>query len=374
MFTSFARRRRRSSLARLFRRHAIAATVASCVAALTNTAPLRAQQADPVDDLITRVIADVNDLRYADAITRGRELLTFSKTMRPAQEALLRSVLAAAYYPEETDAQQPDSAIAQFAAGIRVQPDLALPIELRWAGLDSLLSVARARTFAIVVSADEQSLVGPGATAALSVHSSRPARFTLRTSLLGSAVQTPQSSTTAADTHASLSYRAHDGRDLLLAPGEYVATIVAVDPNTGDSTVVTRRVLVEGAPLLIVAPPAFDSTQLRPETSKPPMLRTMLTALAVGTATFIIGSLGGGDDDFGDDFEPDGRSIVVGLAIFGAGASTYWLDKGKADPEAVAANTALRDAHRKAVEDAAAESARRLREYRVTVKFPVEAR
>lgn len=338
------------------------------------TAPLGAQNADPVDDLIARVIADVNDLRYADAIKRGYEVFTFAPTMRPAQEALLRSALAAAFYPEETASQQPDSAIAQFVAGIRVQPDLNLPIELRWAGLDSLLGVARARTFAVVISADEQSLTGPEGRGSITVQSSRPARFVLRTNLMGSAAAARQDSTASADTRGTLRFRAHDGRDVLLAPGPHVATIVATDPVTGDSAVVTRRLTVEGAPLILIAPPALDSTKLRPETSRPPMLRTALTALAFGTATFIIGSLGGGDSDFGDDFEPDGRSIFVGLAIFGAGVGSYWLDKGKTDPEAVAANTALRDEHRKAVDAAAAESEKRIREYRVTVKLAGEAR
>ncbi len=374
MFTRFVRlhpRRFAPASAAASRAVAVAIAIAA-VSALA--APLRAQNADPVDDRITRVIADVNDLRYADAITRGREVLALHRTMRPAQEALLRSALAAAFFPEETAAQQPDSAIAQFVAGIRVQPDLTLPIELRWSGLDSLLFIARARTFAVVVSAEDQSLIGPEGRGNLSVHSSRPARFTLRTSLLGNPVQTAQDASTGADTRATLRFRAHDGRNVLLATGEYIATIVATDPNTGDSTVVTRRLQVEGAALMLVAPPAFDSTKLRAEIVRPPMIRTALTALAVGTATFIIGSLGGGDDDFGDDFEPDGRSIFVGLAIFGAGASTYWLDKGKPDPEAVAANAALRDAHRKAVDDAAAESVRRIQAYRVNVKLLPETR
>lgn len=179
----------------------------ACTAAFAQ--PLRAQSADPVDDLINRVIADVNDLRYADAIRRGNEVLTYTRTMRPAQYALLRTALAAAFYPEETVAQQPDSAIAQFVAGLKVLPDLSLPIELRWAGLDSLLAVARTRTLAVTVAMDEQALVGPDGRGSISVESSRPARFVLRTNSLGSAAVARQAATTSGATTASQIGRAH---------------------------------------------------------------------------------------------------------------------------------------------------------------------
>jgi hypothetical protein len=335
--------------------------------------PAGAQTADPVDDLITRVIFDLNDLRYADAIKRGRDVLATTRGMRAEQEGLLRSAIAAAYYPEEANAQQPDSAIAQFVAGLKVVPDLALPIELRWDGLDSLLTVARSRTLAVVVTMDEQSLSGPEGRGTLAVHVSRPARVSLRTNALGSAALVWQDSSAGAATRSTLQFRAHDGRNVLLATGEYVATIVATDPVTGDSTLLTRRMLVEGARLMLVAPPSFDSTKLRRETVRAPLVRTAITALAFGTATILFGSLGG-DKEFGDDFEPDGRAVFVGFAIVGAGIGSYWLDKGKSDPEAVAANAALRDEHRKAVDAAAAESERRIREYRVTVTLAPESR
>jgi hypothetical protein len=355
------------------------AAVLWAAASVAPPAPLAAQVAgqgtDPVDDLIFRVIADLSDLRYDDAIARAREVFQFVRTMTPAQEALLRTAMAAAFYPEEVPAQRPDSALVQFAAAIRVKPDVSIPVELRWDGLDSLLSVARSRTFAVVVQADTpRVLAGPGARGGLMVQSSRPARFTLRTGLVGSDTAVVQASTTESGTAAVLMFRALDGRDVLLAPGEYTATVTAVDATTGDSVRVQRRLVVEGQPLFIVAPPVFDSTQLRPETSKPPILRTALTTLTFAMATFIIGGMAGQDGEFGDDFEPDGRAVFMGLGILGAGVGSYWLDKGKRDPAAVAFNANLRETHRRAVEAAATESEARVNAYRVTVTLQPETR
>lgn len=340
---------------------------------LAVAAPLRAQTTSPTDDLITRVIADVNDLRYADAIRRGYEVFTFARTLTPSQEVLLRSAIAAAFYPEEVAAQLPDSAIAQFVAAIQRVPDHTLPIELQWAGLDSLLEVARARTFVVQVNGDEQTLVGPTGQGTLTLLSSRPARFTLRTALLGSTAANRQDSTAAMSPRATLRYRAHDGTNVLLAEGAYTATIVAHAAN-GDSTVITRRLDVTGARLMLIAPPALDSTKLVPETGRPKIVKAGLTTLAFALVTFAIGGQSGTDDDFGTGFKPDGRSTFVGLTMLSAGVFTYFMEKNKTNPTAVAANTALRDAHRKAMDDAEAQNRTRIAQYRVTVKLAEETR
>lgn len=97
-----------------------------------------------MDDLILRVIADLSDLRYGDAIVRGREVMAYARPMMsPAQASLLHTVIAAAF----------DSAIKELEAAIHVKPDVVLPVELAWDGLDSLLTVARSRSFAVVVQA-----------------------------------------------------------------------------------------------------------------------------------------------------------------------------------------------------------------------------
>lgn len=324
------------------------------------------QGADPVDDLILRVIADLNDLRYDDAIARGREVFRSAATMTPAQEALLRTALAAAFYPEEEPAQRPDSALAQFAAAIRVKPDVVLPVELRWSGLDSLLDVARSRVFAVVVQADSpRVLAGPDARGGLMVQSSRPARFTLRTGLVGSSTSVVQSTSSEPSTASVLMFRALDGRDVLLAPGAYTATITAVDA-AGDSVQLRRRLLVEGQPLFIVAPPVFDSTRLLPERRRGSLARRALISAVLGGTAFYVASLFK-DAEFDGDFRPSGASVGLGLSVFAIGVSTHWIFGAGRDADAVAANARLREEHRRAVERAEEESAARRNAYRVTV-------
>lgn len=337
-------------------------------------APLRAQTTSPTDVLITRVIEDVNDLRYADAIRHGYEVFAVARALTPAQEVLLRSAMAAAFYPEELAAQQPDSALLQLTAAIFRVPDATLPPELHWAGLDSLLSVARRRTFAVQFSGAEQTLTGPTEQGTLTVVSSRPVRLVLRTSLLGSTVAHTQDSTSAPALRALLRFRAHNGRDVLLAQGAHTATVIAIDAN-GDSVFVTRRLEVTGARLMLIAPPALDSAQLKPgTTARPNLVKAGLTTLAFALATFTIGGLSGDDEDFGPGYEPDGRSTLVGLTILSAGVFTYFVERNKADPASVAANTALRDAHRRAMDDAEAQNRTRINQYRVTVKVVEENR
>ena len=338
---------------------------------LALAAPLGAQvvpaSREPVDDLILRVIADLSDLRYADAIVRGREVMAYARPMMSsAQASLLHTVIAAAFYPEEGSAQRPDSAIKELEAAIRVKPDVVLPVELAWDGLDSLLTVARSRSFAVVVQADSaRTLVGPTARGGLMVQSSRPARFTLRTGLVGSAASTVQSSTNEPSLASVLMFRALDGNNVLLAPGEYTATVTATDA-AGDSVRVLRRLLVEGEPLLIVAPPTFDESRLLPERRRGSLTTRVVVSALLASAVFVATSFQK-DGDVDDEFNPTASSARYGLGVFAIGVGTHWLSRGRRDAEAVAANARLREDHRRAVEAAAAETEQRRNGYRVRV-------
>lgn len=330
---------------------------------------LAAQAASPIDDLIARVIADLSDLRYDDAIRRGNEVFAFARTMRPAQEVLLRSALAAAFYPEEPEAQRPDSALAQLDVVVRLSPDHVLPVSLRWRGLDSLLDVSRARTFAIALRPrGAESLTGTEGRGTLDVVSTRPARFKLEIA----AAATPSGavahdSTLSPGRTARLTYRAHDGRRALLATGDYELRVIATDAVGGETATARLAVRVEGTPPALAAIPTLDSTQLRPEFTRPPRVRTVLTALFYATATFTIASAARAEEPLRSSFSSDGRATFVGIAILGAAAGSFWLDKGVPDREAIAANAARRNAHRTAVAAAEADNRRRIEEYRVTV-------
>lgn len=358
------------SLHRSFRR-VFRHSLATCAAAVAMALPAGAQSVpvsgEPVDDLILRVIADLSDLRYADAIARGREVMGYARTMMsPEQASLLHAVIAAAFYPEDAPIQQPDSAITELVAAVRVKPDVALPVEISWPGLDSLLEVARSRSFAVVVQADSaRVLIGPEARGGLMVQSSRPARFTLRTGLLGASSSVLQASSAEPALASVLMFRALDGSNVLLAPGEYTATVTAVDAR-GDTVRVQRRMLVEGEPLLVVAPPVFDESRLLPERRRGSLTARAVVSAVLGGAAFAVMSFRK-DGDFDDEFRPTASAATLGLGVFAVGVGTHWLGRGRRDTEAIAANARLRDEHRRAVDAAAAETEARRQGYRVRV-------
>ena len=346
-------------------------SLSTLAAALVLATPLSAQvvpaAGEPVDDLILRVIADLSDLRYREAIVRGREVMAYARPIMSAgQASLLHTVIAAAFYPDDRAAQQPDSALAELAAAIRVKPDVVLPVELAWDGLDSLLTVARSRSFAVVVQADSaRTLVGPTARGGLMVQSSRPARFTLRTGLVGAATSTVQSTTTEPSLASVLMFRALDGSNVLLGPGEYTATVTAVDA-AGDSVRVQRRMLVEGDALFTVAPPTFDESRLLPERRRGSLTARVFASALLGGLVFAATSVRV-DSDFEAEFAPSASSTSLGLGVFAIGVGTHWLSRGRIDADAVAANARLREDHRRAVEAAANETEARRNGYRVRV-------
>lgn len=324
----------------------------------------------PTDDLIDRVRASVDDLRYEDAIRRANEVFAFARTMRPDQLIRLRSVLAAAFYPDEREAQQPDSALNQLVEIVRMQPDAMLPVEVRWSGLDSLLEVARARTFAVQLRpAAEQELVGTEGRGFVDVVASRPARYKLRIRALPSGTAVLQDSTVTPEATGRLGFRAHNGRVALLAAGQYEVLLTAIDATTGDTVELRRVAEATGVAPTLVATPVFDTTLLKTDMAKPPRVKMVMTSLFFAGATLAIASVARAEEPIASAYSTDGRATFVSLAMIGAAVAGFWLDKGVVSVENLQSNMAARAAHRKALADAEAENKKRIAEYRVTMKF-----
>ncbi|MEX2181756.1 MAG: hypothetical protein WD771_06915 [Gemmatimonadaceae bacterium] len=335
-----------------------------------------AQGTSPTDDLIARVRADVNDLRYADAIRRGHEVFAFAPNMRPAQVIALRATMAAAFYPEELAEQRSDSALAHLSAIIRLAPDATLPVELRWSGLDSLYEVARSRTLAVAVRpAAQDSLVGTDGRAFISVIASRPVRFRLRVAPLPTGASVLHDSTVTPDSRGQLGFRGHDGRTPLFVSGEYEFVVTAVDAVTGDSVTVRHHATATAAtPLAPVSTPVLDTTKLLPESAKAPRVRMVMTSVFFAAATGAIAAVARAEEPIRSEYKSDGRAILVSVAMIGAAVGGFWLDKGTVSVENLRANMALRAAHLKALTDADAESKQRIAAYKVTVRIQPQAR
>lgn len=343
-------------------------------AALVNPLTVAAQDAapaaptlSPLDELILRVESELSDLRYAEAIRRAHEIFGFTRAFTPEQEVRLRSAVAAAFYPEEPEFQRPDSAITQFVALLRAVPDAAIPIEMRWSGLDSLFTVAAARTHAVRIEPSApQVLVADAGRGTVSVLASRPSRFRLRLTPAAGGPSVLHDSTTTPDRRATLIYRALAGRTVLLAPGDYELAVVAIDPATGDSVTVRRAARVDGTALALLPTPVFDESKLRPEQKRPSWWKTIAVSVgavavtAVGGGLFLALSGEEGDEEL---------TAAVSLVSLGVGGLTaFAIHRPKDDPAAAAANVELRAAHRRAVDAAAAENQRRYSTYQVTVQ------
>src|SRR5688572_10706981 len=162
-------------------------------------------------DLIDRVKADINDLKYSEAVRRGQEIFSFMSAMTPPQVLELRQVMAAAFYPEEKEGQQPDSALAQLVELVKLDPEATNIADLKWVGLDSLLEVARSRTFSVAVKYQEESiLVGSDGRGFVGVVATRPARFQLRIAPAAGGDAVVHDSANVSK-RGRLSFRAHDG-------------------------------------------------------------------------------------------------------------------------------------------------------------------
>lgn len=327
-----------------------------------------------VRDVIDRMRSDVSDLRYSEAVRRGNELLAFGSDLSPSQRVALRQVMAAAYYPQEVEAQQRDSAIAQLVELVKVAPDARIATELRWPGLDSLLLVARARTFAVLVRyPDESILVGTDGRAFIEVTAARPARYFLRVTPAdgGDAVVLDS---TIAGTRGRLAFRGHSGRNVLFANGDYDFTVIAIDGASGDSVSFTRRATASAEAPELVRLPRFNTRLLKPEISKPPRVRMAVAGVLFTAFTIAIASEARAEEPLRTAFVTDSRAILVGGAMIGATVASFFLDKGQAIPENIKSNLNARETHRLALADAERENRRRVATYRVTVRMYPEER
>lgn len=349
--------------------------VLAAVLGAPRPAPLEAQQRrSPTDDVIASMKRAVNDLRYGEAIRLGRDLEALVPQMRASQVVAFRQVFALAWFPEESEFQRADSALRQLAGLVRVKPDAQLTQELSWSGLDSLLSLARDRTFGFAASpAAEYVLTGTDATGEVELRSTRPANVRLSLVHRGSGRLIPQDSGLVRD-RGRLRLRAHDGIAPRIDAGEYDLRIVAVDVRTRDTIVVVRRATVSAAALQLQSPPALDSASLRPERIAPDRKRTVITGLIAGAATALIGSAVRGGGSLPDTYASDSRAGGVGVLIAFGSIGIAALEKGRQIPEAVKANDVVRASHATRVTATREENARRLAAHRVTVRFPVEDR
>jgi hypothetical protein len=119
---------------------------AALMAALAH--PTAAQEAKSiVTDLMAKGKSAFNDLKYKQADSLGRRVLSYSVLLTPPQRVEAMQLVVAASYPEDEAEQKADVAIDYIKQLLDLGAKDGIPRELSWPGLDSLFAwVQRATT------------------------------------------------------------------------------------------------------------------------------------------------------------------------------------------------------------------------------------
>ncbi len=348
--------------------------LASLLPALAGAQQARARAASPVDDVLDRITGDINDLRYADALRRGRGIAGSEQSLPLAQRVRWRLLMAAAFYPDdEKRHQHPDSALRHLRALVRIAPDARYRPEMRWHGLDSLLDIARERTLGAVARAPAtQRVGGANATGRVDVIATRRVRVSVAVVDAEGAVLQHASGT---GDSVRLELRANDGRRVLLPPGGHDLVLVAHDLADDRDSVVTRYALVvEGSPPMLEPEPPLAASALLPESVAPARGPLLAKGVVFTGFTLAIATAGRADETLRDRFSDDGRAYLVGGAIVASVAAIIATSRSRPIPANIAANEATRAEHDRSIQRVLDVNRGRLRNHVVTVRIAPEPR
>lgn len=353
----------------------VASVRALPLALMLVAAPVGAQvqQSSVVDDLLKRAQDAYNDLNFGRADTLANQVLTSTGRITAAQRTRAMVIVAAAAYPDDPPAQRRSVALAMLRSLVRMNLDIEVPTEFRWAGLDSLVEEAKRTSFGIAVTADSlQTLVGPQGVGRIAVRSNRSGRYALRISQGGATVAVD---TATVGVTGELRFSGMQNEKPVFTTGDYQVTITGIDASGRDTVLVTRSMRVEAPALeFLAAQTRLDSTKLLPVRSPKFGAKAILPAIIAGGGAFALASVLRGDGKIATDVPGDSKGIAVGGAIAVGTILAGFADRGRPLPGNVAANKAYGEAFNKTIADTQAENRRRIVEHRTTVRIEQETR
>ncbi len=323
-----------------------------------------------VDALLDRVAADINDLKYEQAIQRGQSLAISATAMTTTHRVRWRLLMAAAFFPEDVRLQHGDSALRHLDAAVLLQPDARYDPAMRWRGLDSLLARSRERTLGVALRpTGTQHADGGDAPARVTVIASHPTRF--RLNLVDRATDETVHADTASGDSAVFAIPAHDGRRVILAPGTYDLEVTAIDAGRAARTV-RHEVTVAGEAPSLEPEPVLAASSLLPEFTPVPRRKALLTGLAFSGATLAIASMGRSSDALRDRFGTDARAYAISAGMLVGVTAVLWKQKGTPLPQNAIANATARSRHQRELDGVTARNSALLRKYRPQVRVKAE--
>lgn len=353
----------------------VASVRALPLALVLAAAPLSAQvqQSSVVEDLLKRALDAYNDLNFLRADTLATQVLQSTGRITAGQRTRAMVLVAAAAYPDDPPSQRRATALAMLRSVVRMNLDVEIPTELRWAGLDSLVEEAKRTSFGIAVTTDSvQSLVGPQGAGTVSVRSNRSGRYSLRITQAGATVAVD---TALVGVTGQLRFNGMRDEKPIFTSGDYQVTVTGIDASGRDTVSITRTMRVESPAIQFVAVPTrLDSTKLLPVRSPKYGAKAIFPAIIAGGGAFALASVLRGEGKIATDVAGDSKGIAVGGAIAVSTILAGFADRGRPLPANVAANKTYGEAFNKSVADAQAENRRRIAEHRTTVRIEQEAR
>jgi hypothetical protein len=296
-----------------------------------------------VADLLTAARTALNDLRYSDADSISRAVLSLGQIRRIERIQALQ-IAAGASFPEQASAQQSDRAREMLRQLVRIAPSSTLPREVSWPGLDALLTETRSATFGASASPqDRYTVTGPAERAEIGVAASRPARFSLwlEAETGGNPIFLDSLMT---DSQARLGFRVLADGSPRLMTGGYRLVIRAVDLSAPDTISLAYSARIEAPAFQYEdVPTALAPGALLPELTVPKKRTGIIAGLFALGATVAASRLLR-DEDFKGASGGDGRAIGLGIALgLGTAGGVYLLERGESIPANIKANGEARD-------------------------------
>jgi hypothetical protein len=335
-------------------------------------APLHAQDRSPIDDLLILAVSALDDLKFDEADSIARIVLELPAAKRAHRSRAL-AVSAAARFPELEEAQRPELARRALAHMVRVAPEMGIPREFSWRGLDSLHRLVRSTTFgATAFPAVPVSRLTLDGRIAFQAIATRPTRFLLRVrSAEGGSARVLDS--TPEVEQGVVSVRAFEGDRPVLPSGSYRFEVLAISQQGNDTIRVEHPATIEAVPLAL-APISeiIPANRLKPERTNPVRARAVIAGVIAASATILAARVMR-PESARSSRGADGRSIGIGIFIGGgAGAGAWFLDRGRAIPANLEANRAARETFDREIEGLRAENERRRAAHRAVITFHSE--